>query len=164
MDSSLEHVPNLDTEDRGALRFVYAVAKLKGGGVQFDCMGLSEVKKIQAQSKAGQSGPWVSHFEEMAKKTVIRRLFKYLPVSIEMSRAVGLDEEAERGEQGNAVTFDLATTDITQTSKELDEAFEHARRDSGAVEPDVVDTQTGELFTADEAEAIRQREIEESRS
>ena len=163
MDSSLEHVPNLDTEDRGALRFVYAVAKLKGGGVQFDCMGLSEVKKIQAQSKAGQSGPWVSHFEEMAKKTVIRRLFKYLPVSIEMSRAVGLDEEAERGEQGNAITFDLAT-DITQTSKELDEAFEHARRDSGAVEPDVVDTQTGELFTADEAEAIRQREIEESRS
>ena len=99
----------------------------------------------------------------MAKKTVIRRLFKYLPVSIEMSRAVGLDEEAERGEQMNAVTFDLAT-DITQTSKELDEAFEHARRNSGAVEPDVVDTQTGELFTADEAEAIRQQEIAEARN
>ncbi|WP_413462671.1 hypothetical protein [Kingella kingae] len=33
----------------------------------------------------------------MAKKTVIRRLYKYLPVSKEIQRAVGLDEQAEAG-------------------------------------------------------------------
>ena len=60
-------------------------------------MSRTEVEKVRAQSKAGQSGPWVSHFEEMAKKTVIRRLFKYLPVSIEIARAVGMDEQAEAG-------------------------------------------------------------------
>ena len=39
----------------------------------------------------------------MAKKTVIRRLFKYLPVSIEIQKAVGLDEQAEAGiDQQNA--------------------------------------------------------------
>lgn len=34
----------------------------------------------------------------MAKKTVIRRLFKYLPVSIEAVRAVEIDEKSDRGE------------------------------------------------------------------
>ena len=37
----------------------------------------------------------------MARKTVIRRLFKYLPVSIEMNHAIGLDEQWERAEQDN---------------------------------------------------------------
>lgn len=60
-------------------------------------MSRAEVESIRAKSKAGGSGPWVDHFEEMAKKTAIRRLFKYLPVSVEMARAVTMDEQAEAG-------------------------------------------------------------------
>ena len=69
------------------MSFVYAVAQLKGGGVQFEVMSRAEIEEVRKTSKAGQSGPWSSHWEEMAKKTVIRRLFKYLPVSIEAVRA-----------------------------------------------------------------------------
>jgi hypothetical protein len=66
-------------------------------------MSRAQVDAIRAQSKAGNSGPWQTHYEEMAKKTVIRRLFKYLPVSIEIQKAVGLDEQAEAGiDQQNA--------------------------------------------------------------
>lgn len=95
LDETVEHIPA--EGERGALTHVYAVAKLKDGGVQFEVMTRAEVEKVRAGSKAKDSGPWVMHFDEMAKKTAIRRLFKYLPVSIEMQRAVTIDEQAEAG-------------------------------------------------------------------
>ena len=101
LDETLEHVPA--SGDRGDFTHVYAVAKLKGGGVQFEVMSKSDVLKVKASSKAGSNGPWVSHFDEMAKKTAIRRLFKYLPVSIELTQSVILDEKADAGiDQDNA--------------------------------------------------------------
>ena len=93
----IHHVP-ASAADRGPVSHVYAVAQLKGGGVQFEVMSRAEIEEVRKTSKAGQSGPWSSHWEEMAKKTVIRRLFKYLPVSIEAVRAVEADEKADRGE------------------------------------------------------------------
>lgn len=101
LEETLTHIPA--TDNRGDLTHVYAVAKLKGGGVQFEVMSKSDVMQIKASSKAGNNGPWVSHFDEMAKKSVIRRLFKYLPVSIEVTQAVILDEKADAGiDQDNA--------------------------------------------------------------
>jgi hypothetical protein len=43
--------------------------------------------------------PWITSFDEMCRKTVIRRLFKYLPVSIELVKAASLDESADRGQR-----------------------------------------------------------------
>ena len=112
LNEDLKHVPA--TGDRGALLYVYAVAKLKDGGVQFEVMSRSDVDKVRAQSKAGNYGPWQTHYEEMAKKTVIRRLFKYLPVSIELATAVTMDEKAESGvDQDNSsiLTGEYSTVD-----------------------------------------------------
>lgn len=97
LNPDIEHVP-ASVADRGPVTHVYAVAKLKGGDVQFEVMSRAEIEKIRSASKAGNSGPWSSHWDEMAKKTVIRRLFKYLPVSIEAVRAVEIDEKTDRGE------------------------------------------------------------------
>ena len=114
LNSDLVHVPAWDAQERGSLRFVYAVAKLKDGGTQFEVMSRVEVEKVRAKSRAGNNGPWVDHFEEMAKKTVIRRLFKYLPVSIELAQAVALDEQAEDGRpQDNPLTIDVEATETT---------------------------------------------------
>ena len=93
----IHHVP-ASTADRGLVTHVYAVAQLKGGGVQFEVMSRAEIEEVRKTSKAGNSGPWSSHWDAMAKKTVIRRLFKYLPVSIEAVRAVEVDEKTDRGE------------------------------------------------------------------
>lgn len=97
LSPDIHHVP-YSGADRGPMTHVYAVANLMGGGVQFEVMSRAEVEEIRNQSKAGRNGPWVSHFEEMAKKTVVRRLFKMLPVSIEAARAVEIDEKTDRGE------------------------------------------------------------------
>lgn len=106
LDEGLRHKPSEEsTESR--ITHVYAVAKLHGGGQQFEVMSSNQVEAVRSQSKAGKSGPWVSHWEEMAKKTVIRRLFKYLPVSVEIQKAVMLDEKADAGvNQENEYVFD----------------------------------------------------------
>jgi recombination protein RecT len=63
---------------------VYSVARLKGGMVQFDVMTTAQIEAIRSRSKSKNDGPWVTDWVEMAKKTVLRRLFKMLPVSVEV--------------------------------------------------------------------------------
>ncbi|EBW2564937.1 recombination protein RecT [Salmonella enterica] len=91
LEEKLVHRPG-ENED-AQVTHVYAVARLKDGGTQFEVMTRKQIELVRAQSKAGNNGPWVTHWEEMAKKTAIRRLFKYLPVSIEIQRAVSMDEK-----------------------------------------------------------------------
>lgn len=96
LNERLEHIPA--KENRGDVIAVYAVAKLKDGGHQFEVMYRSQIDEVMRKSQSkGNFGPWKDHFEEMARKTAIRRLFKYLPVSIEIARAVQVDEVAELG-------------------------------------------------------------------
>lgn len=93
LEPKLTHKPNL--EERGKLRAVYAVAKLKDADPVFVVLGKTEIDKIRKASRASSNGPWVQWEEEMWKKTAIRRLCKYLPLSPEMQRAVALDEAAD---------------------------------------------------------------------
>lgn len=96
-DPKIVHVPSED-DDPGELRAVYAVARLKDGGVQFEVMFRRDIEKIRKGSRAADSGPWSDYYEEMAKKTAVRRLAKFLPASTEkMHRLVELDEQAEAG-------------------------------------------------------------------
>lgn len=96
LEPILRHRPT-DSPDAGRIIAVYAVAKLRDGGVQFDVMWKREVEAIRKRSKASNDGPWVTDYDEMAKKTVLRRLCKMLPASVEMHRAVALDERADAG-------------------------------------------------------------------
>lgn len=122
LDPKIDHVPdwqNAARADASKLRFVYAVAKLKDGGLQFDVMSRAEVEGIRARSKSADNGPWVTDFPAMALKTVVRRLFKFLPVSIEIQQAVGLDELAEHGlSQNNASVIDVDATFPEDTGAE----------------------------------------------
>ncbi len=110
LDERLTHKPA--RTGRGEIIAAYAVAKLQGGGHQFEVMYIDDINKIREKSqgawfadrnsgerKPKPSSPWWSHYEAMARKTVIRRLVKFLPVSIEMAKIVELDEQADRGEQ-----------------------------------------------------------------
>lgn len=85
LEPNIIHVPAL--AERGEITHFYAVAKFMNGGVSFVVMSKYDVDRVRARSKASSSAysPWSNpdDYPEMGKKTVIRRLFKYLPVSIE---------------------------------------------------------------------------------
>lgn len=101
-DAAIHHLEE-PKKDRGEVIGYYAVAQLVGGGKQFEFMRNSDVEAIRKESPSKNSTPWVKYYNEMAKKTVIRRLFKYLPVSIEMNRAVSIDELGDAGLQKEAI-------------------------------------------------------------
>ncbi len=96
LDERLRHKPLL-FGDRGKLIGFYAYAKFKDGGHAFHVMSVEEINRIRDKySRAKESGPWREEYESMAKKTVIRQLIKYLPISIEIQRNISLDETVRK--------------------------------------------------------------------
>jgi phage RecT family recombinase len=75
----------------------YAVAHYRDGSVQFDVMSAAEILAIKARSTSKDRdgnvvGPWVTDEAEMWRKTVTRRLAKYLPLTVEAQRALDAEE------------------------------------------------------------------------
>lgn len=77
---------------RGDVQAVYAEAKMKDGETQTAVMTREEVEEIRKRSRAGNNGPWVSDWSEMAKKTAVRRLSKMLPLSSEVAQNIAADD------------------------------------------------------------------------
>lgn len=71
---------------------VFCSAQLTDGGRIFEQMSKKEVDSIRSRSKASNNGPWVTDYEMMARKTVIRRASRYLPMSTEMKQAAASDD------------------------------------------------------------------------
>ena len=105
----LKHVPCLDPEkEPGDLILVYAIARMKDGGWQCEVMTKKEVDKIRNRSRASSSGPWVSDYDEMARKTVVRRLAKYLPLSPELMEHVAKEDKFD-----STASLELLSSDAT---------------------------------------------------
>lgn len=80
-------------DPRGNVYAVYSIVKFKDGTIDYEIMQLSEIEAIRDRSKSGKSGPWQTDFLEMAKKTVIRRHAKRMPLSSEFRDALEKDED-----------------------------------------------------------------------
>lgn len=99
-DGSTPHVKHVRKwTDRGELLGVFAIVIMKNGYFQFEMMSVPEVDAIREKSPGRYSPAWSKYYPEMAKKTVIRRLFKTAPSSIEITMALELDEKSEYGDQ-----------------------------------------------------------------
>ena len=91
LEPKLRHIPA--EGDRGQAVKVYAVFHLKNGGYGFEVMSMDDVKKhAKRYSKSFGNGPWQTNFEEMAKKTVLKRCLKMAPMSTDFARAISQDE------------------------------------------------------------------------
>lgn len=86
----------------GRLTAAYVLAHLRGGGKQLVVLSAQEIEQHRQRSRAKDFGPWVTDYEAMALKTVVRVAAKYLPKQSEamaqIARALELDDHADRGE------------------------------------------------------------------
>lgn len=100
-EERLTHRPRLDGEPGRPPTHVYAIAVMRDGGREREVMSWAEVGDIMRRSKSAvpdadgrpTKGPWASDPDEMAKKTVLRRLMKRLP------RSTQLESALERGDE-----------------------------------------------------------------
>ena len=128
LEETLEHVPSSE-EDPGPLIYVYAVATLDSGEKQFDVMSQTDVEKTRKRSRAGSAGPWVTDYDAMAKKTVVRRLCKFLPKSTELAQVI---EREDRFEQGGDDVIDLPETTVTVEEQPVTQALPESSSTSAA--------------------------------
>lgn len=80
---------------RGEMYAAYAIITFKDGSKQCDVMTKDEIDAIRKRSKASGSGPWVTDYNEMAKKTVFRRASKWITLSPELADAFEKDDGAQ---------------------------------------------------------------------
>ena len=114
--------------------------RLTNGFEKYEYMTIEEIKahaqKFSQTFRRG-SGIWKDHFEEMAKKTVLKRLItKWAPKSIEMQRMAMFDQSVVNGDIN-----DIDNAQAVYADNQKDERHEHGE----VTEFEEVDTETGEI-------------------
>lgn len=133
--------------DRGKVIYAYAVATDRDGRKYRDVMSKDEIDKVKAVSRS-KNGPWAQWFDEMAKKTVAKRLIKTLPVTNErLQDAIAAD---------NAADIDLDRTEAPKRSSTAERVQAAAQgqspADDAVIEGDFerVDTPVDEVVDGDD--------------
>lgn len=126
LEPKLTHVP-ADSE-RGKPIKVYAMFKTKSGGYGFEVMSMDDVKThAQKYSKAYGSSfsPWATNFEEMAKKTVLKKCLKYAPLKSDFVKAIVQDETIKNEvsddmyEVPNVISYEGEYTEVDTETGEV---------------------------------------------
>lgn len=160
LEPRLMHKPKLGK--RGNPIAVYAVYHTKTGGYGMEVMSWEEVMRFgKAKSKSFAKGPWSTDPEEMAKKTVVKRLLKYAPISADFARAMAADETVKNfdpsKDQASDLLDDMGTITIDSDTVKGESADmtppvqtgeQYAPIDEEIPMPEDVDPATGEVNPA----------------
>lgn len=91
LEEKLRHIPAPDvfhTESEEP-DYVYLIAKFINGGHYFNVLSKAEIRATkEAATKGRRNTPWSEHYLSMAKKTIIRRSFPYLPIGTQAQSAL----------------------------------------------------------------------------
>ena len=141
LEPKLKHIPAM--KNRGAVIMYYAIFHTKDGGYGFNVMSVDDVQehaKKYSKSYGSSFSPWKSNFDEMAKKTVLKRCLKYAPIKTEFARSISTDETikttiaADMAEQADETDY----IDAEFVEKDAPEVIEEKGR--------TVDAATGEVL------------------
>ena len=134
LEPKLTHVPA--DGDRGEAIKVYAMFKTKDGGFGFEVMSMNDVRKHAAQySKSYNSNysPWKKNFEEMAKKTVLKKALKYAPLKSDFVRGVSSDEsikydlKEDMSESNNEKVIEVEAVSVDENTGEVFEEIKNEK-------------------------------------
>jgi recombination protein RecT len=105
---------------RGKAYAYYARVRHKDGTFTSVVMTKDEIEAIRKRSRAAMKGPWVTDFDEMAKKTAFRRLTKWLVLSPEVAEVLDAAEKSEFGEKQAVQSAGKSVSDLIQSAQEID--------------------------------------------
>lgn len=132
LEGKMKHKPTL--KDRGELIAVYAIFKTVKGGYGFEVMSVEDIRAhAKKYSKSYNAGPWQTNFEEMAKKTVLKRALKYAPLKTEFLQALAADEAILKTDETNPDHIDVEYT-IFEDSDEEKRSFDQKTEDAFVLE------------------------------
>jgi recombination protein RecT len=126
------HVPHFIRRDAakpekaGEVWGAYAVVRFKDGTSKAEVLSRDEIEAIRKRSRAGGSGPWVTDWNEMAKKTAFHRCSKWIPTSPEFRDAMDRDGDS----------FEPPAVDVT-ASVEASDVLRDFRLSEGNDQPEL---------------------------
>lgn len=149
LDPDLVHEPDVFAEDRGPVVGYYAVAKFQNSeDADFEIMTVKDIHRIRDRSDAYRafkaklikSTPWDTDEDEMAKKTVLLRLRKRLPMSADIAAKLAeVDAEARELEARDITPPTGQVVPIRGPVNSLDSLASALEDMSGAAPDDVAD-------------------------
>ncbi|MFW5433283.1 recombinase RecT [Paenibacillus apiarius] len=108
---AIAEIKNRDPKDQGRAVRHYSAYRLKDGSFDFTTMTVEQSllhanKFSKSKSNGKLTGPWVEHFDSMCKKTCIKEMAKYMPISIEVQEKLALDEAVLKPRKDNGIESD----------------------------------------------------------
>ena len=153
LEPELVHKPA--KSNRGDVICYYAVYTLVNGGFGFEVMSKEDIQahaKKYSQAYGSSYSPWRTAFDEMAKKTVIKRVLKYAPIKTEFVRNISTDESiktelrADMAELPNENVFEDDAAEVIESESEESEASD-----------EFTDEEKAEILAAEQAEAAAEQ-------
>jgi len=134
-NQTVRHVPTLDPQARGDVIAAYAIAKVEDE-LQVEVLTRADIEKIRAVSMA-KHGPWADWFDQMARKSAVRRLCKYLPYNPLLEIALEHATDVESGER-TAADLALATNETASRAAQLAASLQAKAAADATPEPTAV--------------------------
>lgn len=166
IDENGEHLnyrPNFG-DNRGEMKLVFAMAKLKSGDLIVEPMTMGDIEKVKAASKTSASGPWKDWFERMALKSALHRMAKRLPNSSEIMEMLdrgnfmyefGADDRKSTAPQNERIINSLPLMDdakFKQNFASYESGIKSGRKTADMV---IATLQSKYTLTTDQENAIR---------
>lgn len=164
-EEHIMHKPAL--ANRGKLIAVYSIVTMKDGEKSREVMSVEDVNQIRARSRSGNSGPWQTDFAEMAKKTVVRRHSKRLPLSTDIDGMIKEDDElfmpepapqaapeaAQDAEKPSAARRPSRLNKVAEQAPQAGSQAAQAADADGVIDVPHTEVHEGQQYVGDEADS-----------